>query len=54
MIRVSLIKELLDRDVKSIYVLCRGNSDRLSRLPSDNRIHIITCNIGEYETLSEK
>ena len=54
MIGVSLIRELLKTEIESIYVLCRENSEKLFRLPNDERIQVVTCNIDELEILPEK
>ena len=51
MIGVSIIEACLENNVSIIYAVVRSNTNRLHRIPKDSRIHIIRCNIDEYENL---
>ena len=51
MIGVSIIEACLENNASIIYAVVRSNTNRLHRIPKDSRIHIIRCNIDEYENL---
>lgn len=51
MIGVSLINQLLNNNVEKIYAVIRPNSKNVYRLPKDDRIEIVECDISEYKNL---
>lgn len=53
MIGVALINELVkDFKIQNIYAVVRSGCDKIDRLPLDERIKIIYCDISEYSNLS--
>lgn len=54
MIGVSIIQALLKRNQTSkIYAIVRCDCNKLNRLPVDNRINIVYCNVDNYSFLSK-
>ena len=51
MIGISIIEACLKNNVSIIYAVVRPNTTKLYRIPKDSRIHIIKCDIDEYENL---
>lgn len=55
MIGYALIDEALrHKETKIIYAVIRKNSPNRNRIPLDNRIKIIECDMAEYRTLPDK
>lgn len=51
MIGTAIIDEALKHDPESIYAVVRRGSKKLYRLAQDSRIHIVECDINNYEEL---
>lgn len=54
MIGIALIKAAIkDTSIKRIYAVVRSNSEKINRLPNDNRIKIVECDMLDYYHLPE-
>lgn len=52
MIGVALVKRLLqDENIEIIYAVIRSNSDKKARIPVDERVRCIECDIQDYSKL---
>lgn len=54
MIGVSLINAALneDQELEKVYAVSRPESEKTNRLPVDDRIKLVACDIAEYDSLS--
>lgn len=53
MIGSALIAEALEHGIENIYAVVRPDCKKLGRLPDDERINIIECDISDYGHLPE-
>ncbi len=53
MLGIALIEAVLE-EAQDLYAVIRPDSDRISRLPASEKIHVIPCELGAYDTLPEK
>lgn len=52
MLGSALISRLIqDKNVEIIYAVIRPNSDKVKRIPSDDRVRCVECDIMEYDKL---
>ncbi len=52
MIGVALVKAALaENKTEHIYAIVHPGSKKMNRIPRDQRVHIIECDLSEYETL---
>lgn len=54
MIGTAVIREYLKHDTKAIYAVVRPGSKNISRIPKDERIRIIECEISDYSSLKDR
>ena len=52
MMGIAVINSLLSHDVERIYAVVQLNSQRIGRIPRDDRITIIQCSCEEYKNLA--
>jgi len=53
MIGISIIEECLAREIEKVYAVVRLGSKNLLRLPCDERIKVIECDMEEYASLGD-
>ena len=53
MIGIAVVEACLKHDVELIYAVVRPNSANLSRIPKDDRIRVIECDMDQYATLEK-
>lgn len=53
MIGVSIIEECLAREIEKVYAVVRSGSKNLLRLPYDERIKVIECDMAEYANIGK-
>lgn len=55
MIGVALIQAALaGNEVEQIYAVIRPGTNKIGRIPKDSRIHIVACDMPDYQTLAER
>ena len=54
MIGTAVIREYLKHDTKAIYAVVRPGSKNISRIPKDERIRIVECEISDYSSLKDR
>lgn len=52
MIGASIIEAFLKTEVQNVYAVVREGCSKLSHLPEDDRVHIITCQMDQYKNLA--
>lgn len=53
MLGAATIAAALNNGVETVYAIIRQSTNRLERLPADDRIHYVVCDIDEYYRLPE-
>lgn len=55
MLGLALMESALqDGEITKIYAIIREDTPKIERIPNDNRITVVTCNIDSYHTLKSK
>lgn len=49
-IGIALIQKCIDRDIE-VYVLCHKGSKRICRIPKNEKVHLIECNLDDMVNL---
>lgn len=50
---VALINELINNDV-TVFAFCRKGSKRITNIPKHERVHVLECDMSEYETIEDE
>lgn len=53
MIGASIVESFLKTDIKNIYAVVREGCTKLDHIPSDGRVHVITCGMSDYKNLAQ-